>query len=124
MRLGELIRGRDTEPSHALDPAHAEHERRVREARIEAARRDPNWTEVSPATRLVARGRYLVDADTDAVFAVRRGPVFERGSATVRYTPPNTVLTYTVNQADEIVFLDTPFGTRTWSEIVARKARR
>ena len=123
MRLTTRVRptrNADVEPE--LDPARAEHERRVRERRLELARRQPKWTEV-PESRLVRRGRYLVDAETDLVYVVRLGHVFEPGSATVGYVTPDTALTYYVDAVGSVVFLK-HLGPRTWSEIVERKARR
>lgn len=106
-----------------LDPARGEHDRRVREARLDVARRERSWTEVAEM-QLVRRGRFWVDAESDLVFAVRRGHVFEPGRASVGYLPPNTPLTFYVDEDDTIVFLEEPHPGRTWSELVARKARR
>jgi hypothetical protein len=50
--------------------------------------------------------------------------VFETGRATVGYLPDNTAMTYYVDRADNIVFLEQPSGPRTWSEVVARRAAR
>jgi hypothetical protein len=33
-------------------------------------------------------------------------------------------MTYTVDEAGTVIFLEQPGGSRTWSEIVERKARR
>jgi hypothetical protein len=108
----------------AIDPAHAEHERQVRERRLELARRRSNWTEI-PESRLVRRGgRFLVDAETDLLYLLRRGHVFEPGNATVGYVTESAEMTYYVDAADNIVFLEHPGSPHTWSEIVARKARR
>ena len=71
-----------TEPP--VDPA-VEHERQVRQARLELARRRPTWTEI-PETRLVPRGpRFLIDAETDRVYTVRRGAVWDPDRASVGY---------------------------------------
>jgi hypothetical protein len=104
------------------DPQREEWAGQVRKARLEVARGQKNWEEI-PETRLVQRGRYLVDAETDLVYVRRRGVVFETGNATVGYVVPGTPMTYTVNEADEVVFLELG-SSRTWSEIVERKARR
>jgi hypothetical protein len=78
-----------------------------------------------PETRLVRRGRFLVDAETDLVYVLRRGVVFEPGRAVVGYVPDTVPMTFTVNEADdEIVFLDQPSGVGTWSEVVERQTRR
>ena len=114
---------RGTADAAGVDPAHAEHERQVRQARLELARRRAGWTEI-PETRLVRRGPFLVDAESDLVFVLRRGHVFEPGKSTVGYVPENTSMIFTVNQDDEVVFLEQPGGIATWSEIVAHKAAR
>jgi hypothetical protein len=63
-----------------------EHERAVRRARLELARRQQTWTEI-PETRLVRRGPFLVDSVSDLVFTIRGGHVFEPGKAVVGYVP-------------------------------------
>jgi hypothetical protein len=126
VKIGTFIRPFSDTTDDALaepDPARAHHEQQVREARLEAARNQATWEEI-PETRLVPRSRFWVDAETDQVYALRAGSVFVPGSASVGFAPPNTKLEFFVNQAGEVVFLDTPFGTRTWSEIVLRRARR
>jgi hypothetical protein len=105
------------------DQQRSEHERQVREARLATARRQSAWAETSE-TRLVRRGRFLVDAETDLIYVLRRGVVFETGRATVGYLPDNTPMTFYVDQADDVVFLEQPSGPRTWSEVVERQARR
>jgi hypothetical protein len=122
MRLSTSIRPARNIEDVPVDPALAEHEKAVREARLDLARRQSAWVEI-PETRLVRRGRYLVDAETDLVYTLRRGVVFETGNATVGYVVPGTPMTYTVNEADEVVFLEQP-SSHTWSEVVARRARR
>jgi hypothetical protein len=95
----------------------------VREARLEFARRQRNWVEV-PETRLVARGRFLVDAETDLCYVHRRGHVWEPGRATVGYLPDGAAMTDIVDAAGAVIFLEHPGGPATWSEIVARRAKR
>lgn len=90
-------------------------------ARLEVVRKNHRWTELEE-TALVRRGPYLVHADTDEMFAIRRGVVFEPGRAVVGYVPEGADLSYFVDQAGEIVFLDRQRGT--WSDIVAKRARR
>ena len=94
---------RSTDGTPAIDPARAEHERQVRQARIELARRQTNWTEI-PETRLV-----------------RRGVVFEPGKAVIGYLPDHVPMTFTVTDDGDLRFLDLQPGT--WSEIVERRAR-
>lgn len=124
MKLATVFRPtRDTETLLAPDPARVEHERQVREKRLEIARQRSNWTEI-PETRLVRRGPFWVDAETDLLWVVRRGHVFEPGRAGVGYVTNDTAMTYTVDAAGEVVFLESPSGPRTWSEVVERRAKR
>jgi hypothetical protein len=105
------------------DQQRSEHERQVRGARLATARRQSAWVEI-PETRLVRRGPFFVDADTDFLYILRRGVVFEPGGATIGYVSPDAPMTFTVNQDDDVVFIEHPGGPRTWSRIVERKARR
>jgi hypothetical protein len=124
VKLSTIIHpARNTDDLRDVDPARAEHERLVRKARIELARRQSTWTEI-PETRLVRRGPFLVDAETDLVWIYRRGHVFEPGRATVGFIPDGAAMTYAVDQNDNIIFVEHPGGPRTWSEIVERKAWR
>lgn len=107
----------------AADNARADHERRVRQARLELARRQQTWTEI-PETRLVSRGRFLVDAETDLVYMRRRGVVFEPGRSTIGYVPEGAAMSFYVDTGDNIVFVEHPGGLETWSELMERKARR
>jgi hypothetical protein len=103
------------------DPARAEHERRVREARLATARRQSAWVEI-PETGLVRRGPFFVDAETDLLYILHRGVVFEPGGATVGYVPADAPMTFYVDRADNIVFVERYSGAATWSEVVARRA--
>jgi hypothetical protein len=95
----------------------------VREARVEVARRQHRWTELEQTALLHRRPHFLVHAPDDAIFTIRRGVVFEPGSATVGYVPEGAELHYFVDhRSGEIVFLERRPGT--WSAIVERKARR
>ena len=73
--------------------------------------------------RAIERGE-LIDAETDLVYVLRRDVVYEPGKAVVGYVPDNVPMTFTVNEADEIVFLDQPSGVGTWSEVVERQAKQ
>lgn len=95
----------------------------MRAARLEEARRQTAWTEIAE-TRLVRRGPFLVDSDTDAVFVVRRGHVFEPGRATIGYVLDKAAMTYFIGRDGHIVFVEPYLGAATWSDIVARKAQR
>ena len=94
----------------------------VRAKRLENARKTRNWTEI-PQTSLVPRGRhYLVHAETDELFTLRGGEVFEPGKASIGYIGDGWEMHYFVDQAGEVVFLERQPGL--WSDIVARQARR
>jgi hypothetical protein len=125
MKLLTVLRPtRDTETLPPPDPARVEHERHVREKRLETARGRTNWTEI-PETRLVRRGPFLVDAETDLLWTVRRGHVFEPYRASVGYVTEATPMTFFVDGDGDIAFLESPGSAPlTWSEIVARRARR
>lgn len=93
----------------------------VRQARLEMARGRANWTEI-PESRLVTRGKLLVDADTDATYTLRGGVVFEPGRASIGYVTDQTPMSFYVTERGDIQFLEA--GPHTWSEIMTRKARR
>jgi hypothetical protein len=123
LKLGTIFR-HDTEAELAPDPELVEHMRQVREKRLETARGRVNWTEL-PETRLVRRGPFWVDAETDLVWVVRRGHVFEPGRASVGYVTDDTPMTFFVDATDEVVFIEPSGGRpRTWSEVVAKRAKR
>ena len=101
------------------DQMRTELERAVRGARLELARRQ-TWTEIPEPVR---RGRFLVDVDSDRVFMLRQGVVFEPGKATIGFVPDNAQLTYFVDREGRVVFLESA-GRRTWTEICEHEARR
>lgn len=126
IKLGEAVRrfsvagslGRSEPGQDEVGALHA----KVREARLELARRNPRWVELVE-TDLVRRGpSFLVHVPTDAVYTVRRGHVFEPDKAVVGYVPDGVPLAYYVDASREITFLEAQ--PRTWSELVERKARR
>ena len=92
---------------------------RLRELRIEAARRNTYWTEVAE-TDFVRRGRLFVHAESDELFKPYRGAIFAKdaGRPTFNETVP---LAFYVRDG-ELVFLERV--ARTWSEIVERRERR
>ena len=116
-RLGGGTMGRNAEP---VDEVAAIREK-VRVARLELVRRNSRWVEI-PETRLVTRSRFLIDAETDEIFTLHRGVVFEPNSAVVGYVPEGAELHYFVDEAGAVIFLERQRGT--WSEIIAKKARR
>ena len=94
------------------------HDAEVRKARLEYARR--HWVELEDLD-LVPRGRgLLVSATTDEVFRARGGIVFEPNSASP-ITERAGVWFYVRASDGELVILEQEL--RTWSEIIARKAR-
>lgn len=105
-------------PEHELAEKRAEH---LRAARLDAVRRNRRWTELAE-TSLVRRGPFLVSAETDEMFMLRRGVIFEPGKASIGYVSEDTELHYYVDQAGEIVFLERQPGT--WSEVFEKRARR
>lgn len=94
----------------------------LREARLNAARNQPNWREVSPAARLIPRGParfgWLCDAADDSLWRVTRGATFQPGSAVVVAT--HTAVTFYVDTNGDVVALE-PAPIKTWSEVVRRR---
>ena len=103
----------------ASDERAAEREQ-IKRARLEVARRKSEWTEI-PQTNLVRRGpHFLVDAESDQVYTLRNGSVFDPASASICYVTPETRLAFYVTEADEIAFMEA--AGRTWTSIVERRA--
>ncbi len=117
MRLATLLRS--TTRIDESDARPRELSPQVRERRVEVARSNPRWTELA-AIDLVRRGPFWVSASTDELFTVRRGVVFEPGSAAV--FEQTASLHFYVDDDRDLVFLER--HARSWSEIVAGKARR
>ena len=92
----------------------------IRERRIMEARRNSYSTELQE-TDLVRRGRLLVAAETDEIFTLYRGVVFPGGAALAAFNQ-QVPLAFYVDRDGDLVFLERRGGT--WSELVARKARR
>jgi hypothetical protein len=98
------------------------HNEEVRAARIEVARR--NWTEIDPPERLFRRGfGWLVDDETDYVFIPRRGTTFETGRASLMTGEGLDLWFFIDRDSGDVVPLER-LGTETWSEIVAKRARK
>lgn len=91
----------------------------IRDARVGAARRNPDWTELAE-TDLVRRARYLVHAETDELFTLHRGTVFATGSTTL--IADRFPMFWYLDRDGDLVCLERVPGT--WSERVARQAKR
>lgn len=105
------------------DEDKAAKQQKIREARLKAARGQHNWTEITPAERLVPRGParfgWLVDAASDRLWRVSRGSVFEPGTARVVAT--HSAETFYVSRDGDVVALEPAEPFSTWSEVVARR---
>ena len=106
---GLFVRSSEAQPT--------DHE--IRRARVDVARRHQAWTEIEDD--LVPRGRGLfVSAATDHVYTPTRGVVFATASVAIvaEYAPSY----FTVSADGALAFYERL--PQTWSEMVARKARR
>jgi hypothetical protein len=92
----------------------------VRSARIEAARRNPLWTEIEEVDLVRRPPGYLVSASTDEVFRPYRGLVFAAWSAEM--VSGSAALHFYVDAAGDCIFLER--FSETWSELVERRVRR
>ena len=90
-------------------------EEEIRAARIQAARRHKAWTEIEDD--LVPRGRWLVSASTDDVYAPVRGTVFQTGSVAI--VSDQARYHFTVSPEGTLAFYERL--PHTWSEITARR---
>ena len=107
--------------SGASAPARPASDEELREARVQAARRNSRWGELDPVDLVERRGgRVLVSAETDHVYTPYRGALWATGSATP--ISDFTALYFTVSTDGELSFYEQQAGT--WSERVARQARR
>ena len=105
--------------SGAAAPARSGLDAELREARVEAARRIPQWTEVEE-TLFVRRGPFLVHADDDTLWSVYRGTVWNPSSANVIFNA-DLPMTFYVDRAGDVRFVEKVGGT--WSAIVERRTR-
>ena len=96
--------------------------RELREARLKAARNQPNWSEITPAERLCPRGPerfgWLCDAADDRLYTVARGAAFEPGRASVFAT--HTPVTFYVDREGDVIPLE-PASPKTWSDVVRQR---
>jgi hypothetical protein len=122
MSLTERIRMRVGTPVDFEAEQRAQHEEAVRNARLEAARRNQRWTELEEVD-LVSRQRgLLVSASTDRVYRRHLGAVFAPGSVSTLIADQVELYFY-VTANGEVVFLEPAFS-ETWSEYVTRRERR
>jgi hypothetical protein len=103
------------------DAERAQHAEQVRRARLEVARLTSHWTEIEDdLVRRGHRGRFLVSASSDEIYTTYAGVVFEPGKATA--VSDRAQLHWYQDANGRLVFLEKQ--PRTWSELVARRARR
>jgi hypothetical protein len=123
MKLGTLRLSRETlVEAGTPDEVAAKRAELVREKRIEHARATRDWVEHREEEFVRRPPGFLVHADSDQVFTVYRGTVFEpRGARIVFGHVPE--MHWFIDRAGEIVFLERT-SPRTWSEHVERQARR
>jgi hypothetical protein len=97
-------------------------EQQLRTARVEAVRKT-HWTELEQAD-LVPRGPFgwLVHAQSDCVYRLYRGAVFDRG--TIGFASPDAALAYYVTARNEVVVLERLTHPASWSAFVERNARQ
>lgn len=94
----------------------------VQQRRIDGVRRRTEWTEI-PEERLVERDRFYVDAQTDRMYRVHRGDLFDRGGV-LRFNETRTDLAYTVTAAGGLLILEPSTFAKTWSDWVYQRERR
>jgi hypothetical protein len=100
----------------------AEHEEKLRAARLEAARRNPHWQEVSEM-QLVRRNRsWFVEADSDIVLQAVRGVVFDPAGTSVIATM--TELSFTVSDEGDLTFYERVPGVPTWTWFLEQQQER
>jgi hypothetical protein len=116
-RIGAGTIGRSAE---SVDE-HAAMRARLREQRVLSARGSRRWTEI-PETRLVPRGPWLCDAQTDALYTVSRGAVF--GPAGGIEFDEMVDRQFFVSPMGDVVMLERVQTPATWSEYFERQARR
>ena len=91
----------------------------VRKARISAARKCSAWEEITPPERLVPRGParfgWMVDAESDAIYVLHGGSVFQPRTAQI--IADKAPLKYTISGGHVLVYerLRKP---KTWSDVI------
>lgn len=121
MRLLGLSRSSLEEgtPDEVVEKKRRAYDAVVRPARLEVARRNFKWTEIENDLVPRNRGRFLVSAETDAIYTPVRGVVFAPYSVSV--IADQTELYYFVDDG-ELHFLERLPGT--WTEHLEKHAAR
>ena len=96
-------------------------EEELKRQRVVSARANRYWREVEESALVRRPPAYFVHADTDELFTVYRGSVFTTGMGKPSFNE-RVPLVFYVSAENQITFLE-PKG-RTWSEVVAQRARR
>jgi hypothetical protein len=106
--------GHTSEPAAATDTATQPRRNGRTTPRAEAARANPNWSEIDGAA-LVKRNRFYIHADTDQAFTPYTGAVWYRDHAKIEFAY-NAPLFYAVD-ADGGVLLYEQYS-QSWAEVV------
>jgi hypothetical protein len=94
--------------------------KRVRDARVDAARSNANWIEVEE--KFVRRPpNLLVQSDTGQTFRIYRGEVFAYGSATVAFVSERSTMWFYVREDGEVQFVE---YLGQWETIHAKRIAR
>lgn len=100
-----------------------QHAEAVREARIEAARKQRGWIEIAPAERLISRGpakyAWVVDSESDFLYRVAPGVWFEPCRATILADRAEGV-SFFVDAGGNVVILERVSSIPTWSDVVRK----
>ena len=94
-------------------------ERRLRSARVRAARAHPGWVEIEDDLVERDAGQALVSVSSDRVYRLEVGDVWETSSARLVADYPE--LCFVVRDRDELVLLrEEP---DSWTDVLLRRAR-
>lgn len=106
--------GGQTEAEQAAEAA--------RERRVEQARGNGYWSEIDES-RLVWRGRWHVDFETDALFSRYRAAVWNHMGG-IAFANDAPLVFYVSRETGDVVLLErVTMPWSTWSEVVAARAR-
>ena len=117
--LGRELSLEEGEPHEVAEKKRRALDERLRPARLEAARRNPKWTEIEDDLVPRARG-WLVSAETDAIYTRVRGIVFAPYAVSV--ISDHAPLAFYADRDGELVFLERIPGT--WTEHLEKRAAR